>query len=129
MKNYIKRINFRAFLPLSNRWTLPILAKSIRKPLVTWGYRKRPVVWNGLGRNTLIHDGGPYHIETSPLICRAGFYMIGTFVLKQLKLITYQKYQWNNKITSTCRSLNIKFIKSSNLNATTRKYQNLKVVL
>ena len=31
----------------------------------------------------LFHDRGPYHIETSPLICRAnqwtGFYMIGTF--------------------------------------------------
>ena len=44
MKNYIKKISFRAFLPLSSRRTLSILAKSIRKPLVTWGYRKRPVV-------------------------------------------------------------------------------------
>ena len=36
----------------------------------------------------LFHEGGPYHIETSPLICRAnqwtGFYIIGTSVLKQL---------------------------------------------
>ena len=34
------------------------------------------------------HDGGPYHIETSQLICRAnewtGFYMIRTFVMKEL---------------------------------------------
>ena len=30
---------------------------------------------------TLTHDGGPYHIENSPLIC---FYMIGTSVVKEL---------------------------------------------
>ena len=33
-------------------------------------------------------SGGPYHIETSPLICWAnlwtGFYMIGTTVMKEL---------------------------------------------
>ena len=36
----------------------------------------------------LFHDIGSYHIETSPLICYAnqwtGFYMIGTYVMKQL---------------------------------------------
>ena len=36
----------------------------------------------------LFHDEGSYHIETSPLICRAnqstGFYMIGTSVMKEL---------------------------------------------
>ena len=35
-----------------------------------------------------IYDGSPYNIETSPLICSAnhwtGFYMIGTFVIKEL---------------------------------------------
>ena len=35
------------------------------------------------------HDGGPYHIETSPLICSAnqwtGFYMVGTSAMKKLK--------------------------------------------
>ena len=34
------------------------------------------------------HDGGPYHIETSPLIYKAnqwtGFYIIGTSVMKEL---------------------------------------------
>ena len=34
------------------------------------------------------HDGGPYHIKTSPLISRAnqstGFYMIGNSVIKEL---------------------------------------------
>ena len=34
------------------------------------------------------HDGGLYHIETSPLICRSnqwtGFYMIGASVMKGL---------------------------------------------
>ena len=36
----------------------------------------------------LFHDGVRYHIETSPLICRAnqwtGFYMITTSVMKKL---------------------------------------------
>ena len=36
----------------------------------------------------IFHYGGPYHIETSPLICRAnqwtGFYMIRTSVMKEL---------------------------------------------
>ena len=34
------------------------------------------------------HGGGPYHVETSPLICSANqwtsFYMIGTYVVKEL---------------------------------------------
>ena len=38
------------------------------------------------------HDGGRYHIETSPLICGAnqwtGFYMITAFVMKGLTLMT-----------------------------------------
>ena len=41
----------------------------------------------------LFRDKGPYHIETSPLICRAnqwtGFYMIGTSVMKELKVLVY----------------------------------------
>ena len=36
------------------------------------------------------HDGGPHHIETSPLICSpkqwTGFYMIGTFIMNELKV-------------------------------------------
>ena len=40
----------------------------------------------------LFHEGCPYHIETSPLICSAnqwtGFYMIETYVMKELKLLT-----------------------------------------
>ena len=36
----------------------------------------------------LFHDGGPYHIETSPLTCSAnqwtGFYMIRTSVMEEL---------------------------------------------
>ena len=38
----------------------------------------------------LFHDGGPYHVETRPLICPAnqwtGFYMIGTFVMKKIRV-------------------------------------------
>ena len=36
----------------------------------------------------LFHDGDPYHIETSPLICSANqwtcFYMIETYFMKKL---------------------------------------------
>ena len=36
----------------------------------------------------ILNDGGPYHIETSPLIFSAnhwtGFYMMGTSVMKEL---------------------------------------------
>ena len=39
----------------------------------------------------LIHDGGPYHKGTRPLIYRAnqwtGFFMMGTSVMKELKAI------------------------------------------
>ena len=38
------------------------------------------------------HDGGPYHIETSPLICSAnqwtGFCMLGTSVMNELNAVT-----------------------------------------
>ena len=44
-----------------------------------------------LGCYKLFHDGGFYHIETSPLTCKAnqwtGFYMIGTSVMKELLLL------------------------------------------
>ena len=37
-------------------------------------------------------DGGPYHIKNSPLICYsnqwAGFYMMGTFFIKELNGIS-----------------------------------------
>ena len=40
----------------------------------------------------LFHDGGPYHIETSLLMFRsnqwAGFYMIGTYVMKEFNHFT-----------------------------------------
>ena len=36
----------------------------------------------------LLHDRGPYHIETSPLICIANHSkMIGTFAMKELKRV------------------------------------------
>ena len=47
--------------------------------------------------NLLLRDRGPYHIETSPLICRAslwvGFYMISTSVMRELNLIKHQIQQ------------------------------------
>ena len=43
-----------------------------------------------LSRSKPSHDGGRYHIETSPLICSAnqwtGFYMISASVMKGLKI-------------------------------------------
>ena len=43
------------------------------------------------------YDGGPYHIETSPLICRANqwtdLYMIGTSVMKGLNPLGILKLQ------------------------------------
>ena len=48
----------------------------------------RGVKWfKQLSSHLTLHDGGPYYIETSPLICTAnqwtGFYMIGTFLMKE----------------------------------------------
>ena len=41
--------------------------------------------------NAVYHGGGRYHIETSPLICRAnqwtGFYMITVSAMKELKTL------------------------------------------
>ena len=46
-------------------------------------------------RHQLFHDGGCYHIESSPLICsanllRASFYMITASVIKELKYRCFQ---------------------------------------
>ena len=39
-------------------------------------------------KTRVFNDGNPYHVETSPVICRSnegtGFYMIGTSVMKEL---------------------------------------------
>ena len=49
----------------------------------------------------LFHDGGPYHIETSPMICRGNqwtrFYMIGTSVMKELDFFVLFSRKQNNK--------------------------------
>ena len=41
--------------------------------------------------NQLFHDGGPYHIETSPLICRANqwtyFHKIESSIMKELSTL------------------------------------------
>ena len=45
---------------------------------------------NGFTRVQLFHDGVPYHIETSPLICSGnhwtGFYMIGISIMKDYNI-------------------------------------------
>ena len=52
------------------------------------------------------HDGGRYHIETSPLICRAyqwtGFYMLTAFVMKGLKYL--HKITFLLPLLISCRS-------------------------
>ena len=49
----------------------------------------------------LFHDGDHYHIETSLLICRAnqrtGFYMRGTSVMKELKIVPFIKIRDDNE--------------------------------
>ena len=53
-------------------------------------------------RSKLFHDGGPYRIETSTLICRAnqwtGFYLIGSSVMKESTLSDkskdFRKLSW-----------------------------------
>ena len=56
---------------------------------------------------SFFHDGGPYHIETRPLICSAnqwtGFYMIGTFVMKGL--IRKVSGAFRTQLTSFAKSL------------------------
>ena len=63
----------------------------------------------------LFHDGGPYHIETSPLICRAnqwtGFFMIGTSAMEEFKSLSTSPPSWFSRSTaSTKRLCRIKFI-------------------
>ena len=52
----------------------------------------------------LFHEGGPCHIETGPMICRANqwtdFYMIGTSVMKEL--ISSNKSQTVGVLTKKC---------------------------
>ena len=64
------------------RHTLENLAKNAAKFLKCI----RPL-WDIM--HQLVHDGGPYHIETSPLVCRAnqrtGFYTIWISVMKGFK--------------------------------------------
>ena len=56
----------------------------------------------------LFHDGGPYHIEISPLICRAnqwtGFYMIGTSVMKELNCILTFASNQGGAVLIVCKS-------------------------
>ena len=59
---------------------------------------------HGLGNYELFHDGGSYHIETSPLICSAylwtGFCMIITSVMKNSIIACFRTGQRCNQSTS-----------------------------
>ena len=57
----------------------------------------------------LFHDGGRYHIETSPLICPAnqwtGFYMITASVMKELiEWMRHWTLEQKNEIKRTART-------------------------
>ena len=51
--------------------------------------------------NHLIYDRVPYHLETSPLIC-CGFYMIGTSIMKDLKLNIGLKWVNGYSVAGNC---------------------------
>ena len=55
----------------------------------------------------LFHDGGPYHIETSPLICRAnqwtGFCKIGISIIPELR-VTLVIFNTNLTLPTPCIS-------------------------
>ena len=55
----------------------------------SWVRDNYPYFWHHL-----FHDGGPYHIENSPFICRANqctdFFMIGTSITKELRKLHNQ---------------------------------------
>ena len=63
----------------------------------------------------IFHDVGPYHLETSPLICRANqwtdFYMIRTSVMKELSersSTPYKRIQKIKRLNSLINWLNIR---------------------
>ena len=71
-------------------WTYQLdNSKVIRRKMNAWNSckfsKKTTCEWHQLW---LFHDGGCYHIETSPLICSAnqwaGFYMITASIMKEL---------------------------------------------
>ena len=50
----------------------------------------------------LFHDGGPYHIETSPLICTANsrwFLYDGTTVMKELNILLTLKFSFYDLVS------------------------------
>ena len=57
------------------------------------------------------HDGGNYHIETSPLICSenrwTGFYMIGSSAMKELKITSININESKN-FSFLCRMAHFK---------------------
>ena len=63
----------------------------------------------------LFHDGGRYHIETSPLICSANqwtdFYMLTTSVMKELnQFVSFSFGQLQFKISNCTLKLLIIFL-------------------
>ena len=77
------------------------IQQKIRKKMKGLSKYVKQVIWSMTFE--LFHDGGRYHIETSPLICSAnqwaGFYMISTSVMKALSN-SFQPSQTMISVTS-----------------------------
>ena len=69
----------------------------------------------------LFHDGGRYHIETSPLICRAnqwtGFYMIPASVMKEFTFLHSANEQKESKWERQDKKEKINYFKFNKLKA------------
>ena len=76
------------FLVSHSAWKIITISKKTSTGVLI--YRSYCIVFNSF------HDGGRYHIETSPLIFRAnqwtGFYMITASAMKELKTIIVRKF-------------------------------------
>ena len=68
----------------------------------------------------LFYDGGLYHIETRPLICRANqrtsFYMIGTTVIKELIFVYLYRPTLVTSFLRVCMSYVICLLRSKLFN-------------
>ena len=80
------------------------------------------VSYPNVRKATCFHDGSPYYVETSTLICRAnqwtGFYIIGTSVIKEWKKsLFHENAQWKYYLLVTWINFKLNF----NLNSVYKK--------
>ena len=67
----------------------------------------------------LFHDGGPYHIQTSPLICSAnqwnGFYIIGTSVMNEIRNGFSNTETYRDTFLNWCENIALKIFQNKYL--------------